>query len=49
MSIFISGLMVNRGPFIVSELGRDVDPFMLDVYAALSESASSSAIGRWMR
>jgi DNA invertase Pin-like site-specific DNA recombinase len=34
---FISGLMVNRVPFIVSELGADVDPFMLHVYAALSE------------
>jgi DNA invertase Pin-like site-specific DNA recombinase len=34
---FISGLMVNRVPFIVSELGPDVDPFMLHVYAALSE------------
>ncbi len=34
---FISGLMVNRVPFIVSELGPDVDSFMLHVYAALSE------------
>ncbi len=34
---FISGLMVNRVPFIVSELGADVDPFMLHGYAALSE------------
>jgi len=34
---FISGLMVNRVPFIVSELGRDVDPFMLHIYAAMSE------------
>jgi DNA invertase Pin-like site-specific DNA recombinase len=34
---FISGLMVNRVPFIVSELGPDVDPFLLHVYAALSE------------
>jgi DNA invertase Pin-like site-specific DNA recombinase len=34
---FISGLMVNQVPFIVSELGADVDPFMLHVYAALSE------------
>jgi DNA invertase Pin-like site-specific DNA recombinase len=31
---FISGLMVKRVPFIVAELGRDVDPFMLHVYAA---------------
>lgn len=34
---FISGLMVNRVPFIVTELGEDVDPFMLHVYAALAE------------
>ncbi len=34
---FISGLMANRVPFIVAELGPDVDPFMLHVYAALSE------------
>ena len=33
----ISGLMVKRVPFIVAELGRDVDPFMLRVYAALAE------------
>jgi DNA invertase Pin-like site-specific DNA recombinase len=34
---FISGLMVKRVPFLVAELGRDVDPFMLHVYAALAE------------
>jgi DNA invertase Pin-like site-specific DNA recombinase len=34
---FISGLMANRVPFIVAELGPDVDPFMLHVYAALGE------------
>ena len=34
---FISGLMANRVPFIVAELGSDVDPFMLHVYAALGE------------
>jgi DNA invertase Pin-like site-specific DNA recombinase len=34
---FISGLMVNRVPFLVTELGADVDPFMLHVYAALAE------------
>jgi len=34
---FISGLMVKRVPFIIAELGRDVDPFMLHVYAALAE------------
>jgi DNA invertase Pin-like site-specific DNA recombinase len=34
---FISGLMAQRVPFIVAELGADVDPFMLHVYAALSQ------------
>src|ERR1700687_4561027 len=34
---FISGLMVHRVPFIVSELGPDVDPFVLHLYAALAE------------
>jgi DNA invertase Pin-like site-specific DNA recombinase len=34
---FISGLMANRVPFIVAELGADADPFMLHVYAALAE------------
>jgi DNA invertase Pin-like site-specific DNA recombinase len=34
---FISGLMVQRVPFIVAELGADCDPFMLHIYAALAE------------
>jgi DNA invertase Pin-like site-specific DNA recombinase len=34
---FISGLMVNRVPFIVAELGPDVDPFLLHLYASLAE------------
>lgn len=34
---FISGLMANRVPFVVAELGPEVDPFMLHVYAALAE------------
>jgi DNA invertase Pin-like site-specific DNA recombinase len=34
---FISGLMAQRVPFVVTELGADVDPFMLHIYAALSE------------
>jgi DNA invertase Pin-like site-specific DNA recombinase len=34
---FISGLMTHRTPFIVTELGADVDPFMLHIYAALAE------------
>ena len=31
---FISGLMAQRVPFIVAELGPDADPFMLHLYAA---------------
>jgi DNA invertase Pin-like site-specific DNA recombinase len=34
---FISGLMAQRVPFIVAELGNNVDPFMLHIYAALAE------------
>ena len=34
---FIAGLMVQRVPFLVAELGPDVDPFMLHIYAALAE------------
>jgi DNA invertase Pin-like site-specific DNA recombinase len=34
---FISGLMVQRIPFIVTELGPDVDPFMLHIHAAVAE------------
>ena len=30
---FISGLMSKRVPFIVAQLGRNVDPFMLHIYA----------------
>lgn len=34
---FVSGLMAQRILFIVAELGRDADPFMLHLYAALAE------------
>jgi len=34
---FIAGLMASRVPFLVAELGADVDPFMLHIYAALAE------------
>lgn len=36
-SYFIGGLMKHRVPFIVTELGKDVDPFMLHIFAALAE------------
>jgi DNA invertase Pin-like site-specific DNA recombinase len=34
---FIAGLMAQRVPFIVAELGADCDPFLLHLYAALAE------------
>ena len=34
---FISGLMAHRVPFLVAELGSDVDPFILHLFAALAE------------
>src|SRR5690349_6616518 len=34
---FFAGLMAQRVPFMVAELGRDADPFMLHLYAALAE------------
>jgi len=34
---FISGLMVQRVEFVVCELGRNQDPFMLHLFAALAE------------
>lgn len=38
---FISGLMAHRVPFVVAELGPDVDPFVLHLYAALAEKERS--------
>jgi DNA invertase Pin-like site-specific DNA recombinase len=34
---FISSLMESKVDFIVAQLGKDADPFMLHLYAALSE------------
>jgi DNA invertase Pin-like site-specific DNA recombinase len=34
---FISNLMAHRVPFMVTELGADVDPFILHLFAALAE------------
>ena len=46
---FISGLMSHRVPFLVAELGPDVDPFILHLFAALAEkervSTSNSNVG----
>jgi DNA invertase Pin-like site-specific DNA recombinase len=38
---FISGLMAHRVPFLVAELGADVDPFILHLFAALAEKERS--------
>lgn len=38
---FISGLMAQRVKFVVTELGADVDPFMLHIYAAIAERERS--------
>jgi len=43
---FISALMSDRVPFIVAELGPDVDPFMLHIYAALAEKERSLIAAR---
>jgi len=34
---FVAGMMAQKVPFIVAELGADADPFMLHLYAALAE------------
>jgi DNA invertase Pin-like site-specific DNA recombinase len=34
---FVSGLMTHKVPFLVAELGPDVDPFVLHLFAALAE------------
>jgi DNA invertase Pin-like site-specific DNA recombinase len=38
---FISGLMANRVPFVVTDLGADADPFLLHLYASLAEKERS--------
>jgi DNA invertase Pin-like site-specific DNA recombinase len=34
---FISGLMAHKTPFLVADLGPDVEPFLLHLWAALAE------------
>ena len=34
---FVAGLMAHRVRFIVAELGPDVEPFILHIYAAIAE------------
>ncbi len=43
---FIAGLMAQKVPFIVAELGADADPFMLHLYAALAEKERSLIAAR---
>jgi DNA invertase Pin-like site-specific DNA recombinase len=43
---FISGLMAHRVSFLVAELGPDVDPFVLHLYAALAEKERALISGR---
>jgi DNA invertase Pin-like site-specific DNA recombinase len=43
---FVSGLMAHRVPFIVAELGADVDPFLLHLYSALAEKERSLIAAR---
>lgn len=46
---FVSGLMAQRVPFVVAELGPDVDPFILHLFAALaaaSEVAKARGVAR---
>lgn len=38
--------MAHKVPFIVTELGADVDPFILHLYAALSEKERNLIAGR---
>ena len=40
---FISGLMAQKRQFVVAELGADVDPFVLHLYAALAEKSAPSS------
>ena len=43
---FISGLMTHRVPFVVADLGPDVDPFVLHLFAALAEKERALISGR---
>ena len=43
---FISGLMAQRVPFLVAELGADVDSFVLHMYAALAEKERAMICAR---
>jgi hypothetical protein len=41
--------MAQRVPFLVAELGADVDPFVLHLFAALAEKeANAHSQAEWM-
>jgi DNA invertase Pin-like site-specific DNA recombinase len=42
---FVSGLMAQRVPLMVAELGRDAEPFMLHLDAALAEKERRLDLG----
>lgn len=46
---FISGLMAHKVPFVVAELGADVDPFVLHLFAALAEKERSLISARTLQ
>lgn len=43
---FISGLMAQQVPFVVAELGPDVLPFMLHIYAAVAQQEAAMTAQR---
>ena len=43
---FVAGLMAQRVPFVVAELGQGVDPFVLHLYAALAEKERAMIASR---
>src|SRR3954462_7135963 len=42
---FIAGLMAQRVPFIVAELGADADPFMLHLYCRTGREGAPADLG----
>jgi DNA invertase Pin-like site-specific DNA recombinase len=41
---FISGLMAHKVPFLVAELGPDVDPFVLHLFATQAEKSALQSL-----
>jgi DNA invertase Pin-like site-specific DNA recombinase len=42
---FVAGLMAQRVPFIVAELGRDADPFMLHLLRGTGRERAAADLG----